>query len=246
MDILLYDGTFEGFLTCIYDAFYSKSKPNGIYSKNEFSTPLLLGNIIEVDSDETKFKKVRDAIKNKIDSLCLKKIYIVYLSNYVDKGILILEYLKKAFKIGSHIHLFLNIDCVRQIDEISRRVTSESHRFKGFVRFNYINNKFLYSAIGPDNDILELLAEHFKKRFSQEYFIIHDISRGKALIYNRKSYEIFPMSIDDYKVLKEHDDEYCDLWKTYFKSTTINERRNLKLQARMMPRRYWKHIFEVQ
>lgn len=165
MDVLLYDGTFEGFLTCIYDAFYSKSTPNGIYSKNEFSTPLLLGNIIEVDSDETKFKKVRDAIKNKIDSLCLKKIYIVYLSNYVDKGILILNYLKKAFKIGSDIHLFLNIDCVRQIDEISRRVTSESHLFKGFVRFNYINNKFLYSAIGPDNDILELIAEHFKKDF---------------------------------------------------------------------------------
>lgn len=54
------------------------------------------------------------------------------------------------------------------------------------------------------------------------------------------------MSIEDYKLLKEHDDEYCELWKTYFKSTTINERRNLKLQARMMPRRYWKHIFEVQ
>lgn len=246
MDVLLYDGSFEGLLTCIYDGFYSKTAPSGIYSSDEFNAPLLLGNTITISSDETKFKKVKNAIKTKIDILALKKIYIVYLSNHPDKGMIIFNYLKTAFKLGKDVHLFLNFDEVRIIDEINKRVTLESHRFKGFVRFNYIDDKFLYSSIEPDNDILELLAEHFRKRFSQEYFIIHDISREKALIYNRSTYEIVPMSMDDYNILKKHNDEYSELWKAYFKSTAIKERRNLKLQSRMMPKRYWKHILEQQ
>ncbi|ETI99568.1 MAG: hypothetical protein Q611_LSC00264G0001, partial [Leuconostoc sp. DORA_2] len=40
-------------------------------------------------------------------------------------------------------------------------------------------------------------------------------------------------------------DEYSSLWKCYFKSTTIEERKNLRLQRQMMPKRYWKHIFET-
>ena len=121
----------------------------------------------------------------------------------------------------------------------------ECHRFEGFIRFNYIDEKFLYSSIEPDNDILELLGDHFKNRFSREYFIIHDISREKALIYNGISYEIIVMDKDTYEKLKSHDDEYANLWKAYFKSTTIEERKNLKLQCRMMPKRYWKHILET-
>ena len=53
------------------------------------------------------------------------------------------------------------------------------------------------------------------------------------------------MDKETYEQLKSHNDEYSDLWKTYFRSTTIEERRNPKLQSRMMPKRYWKHILET-
>lgn len=245
MVIYIYDDTFEGFLTAIYDSFYSKNPPTSIYGKNESNAPLLLGEIIEIITEKDKFIKVKNAIINKIDFLSLKKIYMVYLSNYEDKAMIIFKYLKIAFKLGHEVHNFLNIDIVRLVDSINRRVLMESHRFNGFIRFNYINEKFLYSSIEPDNDILELLGEHFKNRFSSEYFIIHDISREKALVYNTISYEIIHMDKDAYEKLKLHDDEYANLWKTYFKSTTIEERKNLRLQCRMMPKRYWKHILET-
>ena len=53
-------------------------------------------------------------------------------------------------------------------------------------------------------------------------------------------------NLEDSNKLSLYEDEYQKLWKTYFKSTTIEERKNLQLQARMMPKRYWKHIFETQ
>ena len=245
MKIFIYDDTFEGLLTSIYDGFYSKEPPTSIYGTSESNIPLLLVDIIEIVTYNDKFKKVRDSIINKIDFLALKNIYTVYLSNYEDKAMIIFKYLKIAFKLGHGTHSFLNIDIIRLVDTINRRVLMECHRFEGFIRFNYINEKFLYSHIEPDNDILELLGDHFKSRFPREYFIIHDVSREKALIYNGISYEIIGMDKDTYEKLKLHDDEYANLWKAYFKSTTIEERKNLKLQCRMMPKRYWKHILET-
>ncbi|WP_238900444.1 TIGR03915 family putative DNA repair protein [Clostridium sp. YIM B02500] len=247
MKIYLYDDTFEGLLTSIYDAFYSNgSPPTSIYGKSQTNTPLLLGNIVEISTDINKFKKVKNAIINKINFLSLKKIYFAFLSNYEDKGIIIFNYLKIAFKLGPDVHDFLNIDVIRLVDNITKNVLNECHRFEGFIRFNQIEEKLLYSSIEPDNDILELIGDHFKNRFPREYFIIHDISRQKALIYNTNFYEIIDMDMETYEKLKFHNDEYTDLWKTYFKATTIQERKNLKLQCRMMPKRYWKHILETK
>jgi probable DNA metabolism protein len=245
MKLFIYDNTFEGLLTAIYDGFYSKEPPAYIYGSNDTNMPLLLGEIVEIITNNYKFKKVKSAIINKVDFFALKKLYMVFLSNDKDKAMVIFKYLKIAFKLGDDVHNFLNIDEVRLVEDINRRVSIESHRFEGFIRFNYIDEKFLYASIEPDNDILELLGDHFKNRFSREYFIIHDISREKALINNGISYEIIFMDKETYEKLKSHDDEYANLWKTYFKSTTIEERKNIKLQCRMMPKRYWKHILET-
>jgi probable DNA metabolism protein len=245
MKIYIYDDSFEGLLTSIYDGFYSKDPPTSIYGRSESNAPLILGEIIEIITDKSKFEKVKNGIINKINLLALRKIYMVYLSNYENKAMVIFKYLKVAFKLGNDVHSFLNIEIVRLVDSINKRISMECHRFEGFIRFNYIDEKFLYSSIEPDNDILELLGDHFKNRFPREYFIVHDISREKALIYNKNFYEIIDMTKDIYEKLKFHNDEYTNLWQTYFKSTTIEERRNPKLQCRMMPKRYWKHILET-
>ncbi|MEO2736854.1 TIGR03915 family putative DNA repair protein [Clostridium butyricum] len=245
MSILIYDDSFEGLLTSIYDAFYSKHQIDGIYGLSQYNAPLLLGEIKNIETDLNKFEKVRNSIINKIDLLCLQKIYMVYLSNVEDKGMVIFKYLKSAFKYKKNIHAFLHIDIVRQIDEIKKRVSFEAHKFKGFVRFKSIDNNFLYCSIEPDNNILELIGDHFMKRFSNEYWIIHDIYRNKAIIYDTNKYEIIELLQDDCKNLLDHKDEYSSLWKCYFKFTTIEERKNLRLQRQMMPKRYWKHIFET-
>ncbi|MDU1229274.1 MAG: TIGR03915 family putative DNA repair protein [Clostridium sp.] len=245
MSILIYDDSFEGLLTSMYDAFYSKHQIDGIYGLSQYNAPLLLGEIKNIETDLNKFEKVRNSIINKIDLLCLQKIYMVYLSNVEDKGMVIFKYLKSAFKYKKNIHAFLHIDIVRQIDEIKKRVSFEAHKFKGFVRFKSIDNNFLYCSIEPDNNILELIGDHFMKRFSNEYWIIHDISRNKAIIYDTNKYEIIELLQDDCKNLLDHKDEYSSLWKCYFKFTTIEERKNLRLQCQMMPKRYWKHIFET-
>lgn len=241
---LVYEDSFEGFLTAIYYAFYSKEDIISI-DTNSYDDIDMLTTVKHLETDLEKYKKVKTAIVTKIDPLALSKIYSLYLSNYKNKGIICYKYLKTAFKIGSDIHKHLYLDVVREIDLIERRVSLEAHRFTGFVRFSLINNKFLYSPIQPDNNILELISPHFQRRFSNEYWIIHDIKRNIASVYNKVSWEITEMNDDIYNSLKNYNDEFEDLWKNYFVSITIKERANPKLQKRMMPKRYWKNLTET-
>lgn len=241
---LVYEDSFEGFLTAIYYAFYSKEDITSI-DTNSYDDIDMLTTVKYLETDLEKYKKVKTAIVTKIDPLALSKIYSLYLSNNNNKGIICYKYLKTAFKFGSDIHKHLYLDEVREIDLIERRVSLEAHRFTGFVRFSLINNKFLYSPIEPDNNILELISPHFQRRFSNEYWIIHDIKRNIASVYNKVSWEITEMNDDIYNSLKNYNDEFEDLWKNYFISTAIKERTNPKLQKQYMPKRYWKNLTET-
>jgi hypothetical protein len=78
MKLFIYDNTFEGLLTAIYDGFYSKEPPSYIYGINDTNTPLLLGEIVEIITNNYKFKKVKSAIINKVDFFALKKLYMVF------------------------------------------------------------------------------------------------------------------------------------------------------------------------
>ena len=241
---LVYENTFEGFLTAIYYAFYSKEDIYSIVTKDEVSFNLL-ATIKEIQSEEDKYKKVKTSIVSKIDPLSLSKIYKVFLSNEKDKGLLCYNYLKKAFKLGTKIHEHIYLDEVRKIDLICRRVSLESHRFTGFIRFKSIQDKFLYAVAEPDNNILELISPHFQRRFPNEYWIIHDKKRNIASVYNKISWEIIEMNSSLIDIIENYKDNFEDLWRGYFKATTIVERTNLKLQKRQMPKRYWNNLVEI-
>ena len=240
----MYEDSFEGFLTAIYYAFYSKTLIESISTEEDLEINLL-SEIKYIDTDLNKYNKVKDSIVRKIDPLALNKIYKLYLSNYKNKGTLCYKYLKIAFKLGSDVHKHLHLDEVKEIDTIERRISLEAHIFNGFVRFIYVNNNFLYSSIEPDNNILEIISQHFQNRFSNEYWIIHDVKRGIASIYDKISWEIREMDLEIYNNLKDYNDDFQSLWKGYFKSTTIQERINPKLQKRMMPKRYWNNLTEL-
>lgn len=205
-----------------------------------------LSEITYSKTDLIKYAKVKDSIVTKIDSLALNKIYKLYLSNYKGKGILCYKYLKIAFKIGKGIHKYLLLDEVKELNLVKRRVSLEAHRFTGFVRFTPINDKFLYSSIEPDNNILEIISPHFVDRFNNEYWIIHDIRREIAVVYDKASWEIAEMNLDIYNSLKNYKDDFQKLWKDYFKSATIEERLNPKLQKRQIPKRYWSNLPEIK
>lgn len=115
------------------------------------------------------------------------------------------------------------------------------------MRFVPLAPLVFYSKIEPDHNILPLLSAHFTKRFSDQSFLIHDLKRQYALVYDLKQPYFAPLTINEAQEMLDRrpDDPYSELFQTFFDATTIPQRRNLRLQKYWMPKRYWKHIDEA-
>lgn len=240
----IYDGSFDGLMTSIYEAYYRPEKPDNIIPKEDLQQSLFSNNIY-INSDIEKSNKVQNAIVKKISYNALKNIFYVFLSELEGSSTLIYHYLRLGFKVGCNIDRYLSSDAVLNIHRIRHKVVFEAHRMTGLLRFRLLKCNVYYSDICPDHNILGLLAPHFAERFADQSFIIHDVKRGLSVVYNKKEWIITdapPLQ----QMISETEEEiqFQNLWKQYFKSIAIKERLNPRLQRHYMPRRYWDYLIE--
>lgn len=239
--IYLHDGYFDGFLTCIYDHYYSQ-KATGIFPKEQYQLNMF-ETTREIVTDEVKAKKVHDCLLNQFSEDIYWYIFYTFLSDDYYKDCYLLKYMELAFKLGNSIYKLHSHEATYPVKRISRCVMGERHRFLGLLRFSEVSN-CLYAAFEPDNDILISIADHFADRLKQERFIIHDIKRKKAVICNEGKWFITDFELNQKILPTEKELLIQDLWKCYFDSVGINERANKKLQQSFVPLKYRKHLLE--
>lgn len=241
----LYDGTFDGYLTAIFYAYPEKEEVS-IYKESIYS-PSLLSTSKVILSEADKSDRVYQSILSKLSHDTLDNLYKVYLSEAPNAETLGLHYLRLCYRYSDDINLAKNNDIIREIDTLCKRVWLEVHRFYGFIRFKEINPMVFYAAIEPDHNILPLIMGHFKRRFSDQHFIIHDLKRKAAIIYDTKDIIISYLSTEASNKLAQAEisDAFEELFRTYYQSTTIKERYNPRLRNSFMPKRYYKHLIEL-
>jgi probable DNA metabolism protein len=241
---LIYDGSFEGLMTCMYDAFRLHYKLYGIYPEYNYQGNLLIESK-SVAADTRKAEIVCTSISSRVSHEALENILYVFLSENNDLGIYIYNYLSLAWKVGSIVDSYLSNDSIFKIHSIKEKVLGERHRMLGLIRFRHLKGDIYYAPIEPDYNITGLLVPHFIKRIPNENFIIHDIKRNIAALYNTKECILADFSMAQNPILDEDEYEYQELWKQYFKSISITERANPLLQRRNLPVRYWKYLTEM-
>lgn len=239
----IYDGSFEGLLSCIYQHYYNENAA-GIYTEDKYQPSLLVGSK-KVITDEENADKVYDAILRKISAYDLRRIYKAYLSTENEKEMKILRYVVKGFKYGSKISMLHGDDEVVAIQNIEKKINNEKERMLQFVRFSETKDGILYAEITPDHDVLELIGEHFSKRYRNEAFIIMDRNRNKGMFSQNGSWYIGKFELKEKPEMAEEEYEYRKLWKNYFENIAIKERKNTKCQTSHMPRRYQKNLTEI-
>lgn len=239
----IYDGSFEGLLTSIYEAFYANVKPDDIKMKDVYIENFLVEKIY-IETDIDKSQRVYEAIESKISKESLKRVFYAYLSELPNSEILILKYLQLGFKTGPNVDLNLANEDVLNMDNIYKKVASERHRILGLLRFKKVKDNILYAQVEPDHNIIALAAPHFIERLSKENFIIHDTKREIAIFYNKSEWVIKDIEAPDDFLVKDMEESYEDLWRVYFNAISIKRKTNIKLQKRNMPMRYWKYLTE--
>ena len=242
----IYDGSFDGLLCCLYAHVYEEKAENILAENNADQYSLAARKYIS--TDETKAEKVASAIERKISPYSLRRCYKAYLSEQVGLEMDILNYVFFGFKTGSQVDLLHGNPVVRRIDELNIKISRETERLRGILRFQVVwdeaQNDILYAHIGPDADLIQLLMPHFLNRYRKEPFIIHDVSREKAGFASDGRWVMRPLSRDFAPEFADSEQEYQALWKQYFRNAAIKQRINPRCQKNFMPKRYWKYLVE--
>lgn len=241
--IYLYDGTFDGLLTIVFDCYSSKTLPQNVKCKDLYVNNFL-DNVVFIPTIYEKSDRVFKGIDKNICYDALFNSFYAFLSNAEDREINILKYLCNGFDIGPKINNMLTLSYVYKVISLKRNVFGECHRFKGLLRFIEIGDNLFYSSIHPDNNIIEILGHHFINRLPSQNFIIHDKYRNLCFLYNGKSYRIQEVSSFPLPDISEEEKLYQNLWKSFFKSVTIDERINRRCQMQFMPKKYWQDLIE--
>ncbi|MCX8063801.1 MAG: TIGR03915 family putative DNA repair protein [Candidatus Hydrogenedentes bacterium] len=170
-------------------------------------------------------------------------VYYFLLSDVKDKKTILEEFLKCGIDSENKILANVHNPLVYQIFRKARSVRRQIHKWKGVLRFKEIEGGYLYASFSSEFDIIYPLAKHFGERFNTERLLIHDLGRDKAVyvesgsIYHIEFFGMIPPESDAEKF-------FCRLWKLYFNSVSIEERKNEGLQNRCLPRKFQNWLCE--
>lgn len=232
------DGTLEGVLTAVFNAYYIKEFPSAL---SDGTVQMEIGSkIIEIITDTDKssrvFKKINEILPHKE----VEKLYVAIRSGDPARFTIIFNYVRKTIDNKKDISLkFSDVD-VFNFDRLVTKVLYEVHRLKGFIRFSKTQQGIYYAKYQPDNDVTALIFPHFIERFKDMPFILHDVKNdviagyynGKKKIINK---EIKALSIKD---------DFAKLFKTYYDTVYIPERKNERCMKNFLPKRYHKNLPE--
>lgn len=242
---------FEDVMCCVYDA-WEKALKCGHEEISLMKEPILqesfLDEYIHVDYEKTKADKVIRTIEKKLSSKGLYYVYYATLSHEEDAVDVMYHFLVKAFKVGVRIFDSYTEPEMMRLFEIRRRVGNESHFFREIARFTSLNNQVYVCHLEPKDNIITLLANHFSQRMPSEHFMIIDDNRSYAVVHPKdEECYIRYLTEEEMKLLcqtEQYEDEYTDLWRTFFRSIAIKERKNYECQRNMMPIWTRKHAVE--
>ena len=241
--ILLYDGTFEGFLSLVYEVYYKKLKPTKIYKT--LPNEILFEEILEINSSKESGIKVLNAIKTKFPKEILEKILNIFMCDSKEFEMALLEYIVIGFKDSKQLYN-INNSCVFYLNNLEKELFRVTHKLTGFIRFEELEDKTLYAKIESKFNVVYFLGRHFLKRFNNQNFIIHDINRKLAFVKIQNDYSIKEVAFFDKPNYSPNEEKFQKLWKSFFSGVTINERTNLKLQTQMVPLLYRTYMSEFK
>lgn len=254
MILFVYDKTFEGLLTVVFDAYFRKTFPDLLLREGE-PFPLFYDEAIAVVTDEEKAGRVWKGLEKKISKSALSMLTTCWLSELPEVDMLLFRYIRKAIDAPESIELNFADPDVLELSKIWKRVNWERMRIVQFLRFQKAEDNTYFAAMEPEYNALPLTIDHFKDRFSDQRWLIYDIRRQYGFYYdlesvvevtfeNKEAHLITGML--DESLMAKDEKLFQQMWKAYFKAIAIKERLNPKLHRQHIPVRYWKYLTEKQ
>ena len=252
MVVYVFDGSFQGLLTAIFESFSRKQNAVKLTEEYRFE-PGFFDDVVRIHTEPNQAERVWLGLKKKIGTEGQQRFYQAFLS----ENSMVLQHL---FNFAQYVFCspdgyaenYGNAD-VLAITQAAQKVHREKHRMEAFVRFKKHQNGLFMAAICPDFNVLPLICLHFENRYADQPWVIYDERRNYGIYYDGNTIcEVLlahkPRALTKQDVMENGLDNqerlYATLWRDYFRSTNIAERRNRKLHLQHVPKRYWRYLTE--
>lgn len=251
MTTLLYDGSFEGFLTGIFEA-YDRKLPEYCIRREDRHMSQMFSDVQVVTVDRTKANRVLNGLRRRMTRVGLEYLYYTSFSELPEAEDVMQAFITHILSHKENAEQDFSNASVLRIARIAKMVSRERHRMKAFVRFQLTKDGMYYAAIEPDFNVIPLIISHFRNRYADQRWLIYDVKRKYGIYYNLDSVETVTLQFEpgnyqgkDISIsFDETEPMYQQLWQQYFKSVNIASRRNMTLHLRHVPRRYWGFLTE--
>ena len=240
--IYCYDGSFDGFLCCVFESYAKHEVLTAIVSDEDFEPTLYDTRYIQTNPEFSArvYRKVFSL--SQYAGQLLRRGFLTCLP---QKEMHLYRLIRKLLQQGPDFLRSMTDPDVYPIVKAIRAMNGEAHLLKGFVRFSDLSG-VLGSEIEPKNRVLPLLRGHFCSRYYNETFFIYDRTHREVLLYAQGKATIAPL--EHFEMAKPDHTEaaYRLLWKRFYDTVAIKERENPRCRMTNMPKRFWNTMTEFQ
>ena len=246
--VYTYDGSFDGLLSVIFETYRLGQEAENIVEESALQ-PGLFGHPVAVPTDLAHAKRVRQGLARRCGPDGVRVLYHCFLSEQPRIELLIYRFAWLSVNSTESVLDNFREPVVLRIHRIERQIHREVHRLHAFVRFQETQDGLYVALVNPDFNVLPLVGSHFKDRYPAFRWLIYDTKRRYGLYHEHPTTRFITLNTQQHRHLSEEilttaETDYQELWKTYFKSVDIPERRNMKLHLQHVPKRYWKYLIE--
>ncbi len=269
MKTLIYDESFAGWLTAVFEL-YEFKWPQVTITPACRPEVTMFSEARIIITDEAKALRVWAGLKKRLSQQALEDLYRSFLSEYPGMEDRLLQYVQYVFRSPQNIESDYSHPSVQFVGNIAKKVGREKHRMEAFVRLQQLSTadaaaspglhaasssaSLYYASISPDFNVLPLIRQHFEQRYADQQWIIYDLRRKYGIFYNLDRTDIITIDFNEgvdtgrhITTVTDPCEVFCQqLWQTYFDRVNIGARKNTKLHIQHMPRRYWKFLTEKQ
>lgn len=244
MTIFIIDQNIDGLMCALYKSFTEKIYPCKVYGAHVYQ-PELCTNTVRVKTDRSNVERVKKALINYGGDNIVYQLRVCLLSCDANAAYHAFCYAHKTLTERRNVSEDLCDIFVSNFFDTLRKVYNEKHRMNGFLRFSETAGGVLYAQYSPDNDITELIVPHFSDRLHDIPFVIHDIKRNRVAVSDGRTVKYGYTDLSAKINPSRNEEAFALLWKRYFNTVNIPERKNTRQQDNYMPRRYRKYMNET-
>ena len=244
MNVFIIERSLNGIFSALFISFTKKIRPvkiadGKIYAQEIGDKP------IKILIDLSHAKRVESALIKYCGYDVINRMRTCLLCSEERTSLIVFNFAYAILNARKNICTNLSCSEISEFVFTEQKVWAERHQILGFLRFTESESGVIYAQYAPDNDITSIVAPHFLKRLSGIPFIIHDVKRNKIAISDGERLKLEKTELIATFTPSEDNEKFLKLWKKYYRTVNISERKNTTQQNGYMPVRYRKYMPET-